>query len=205
MEEKQTTALSSMYSLTKEFEQAMVNVDEDWVFTDEAIEMIHQAKMDITQKSENIFKVLRYLNGMVDMMKEEKKYIWSKQKVTENNIERIRGLLAMWLDTITPEVDKKGKKTQKIKTLKGSVYYTFKDNFEYDVEKIPEKYRIKKTKLRFAEDFTLEKLQELDPKMVEEVAYEEIDYDLLKFDYDRDETKPEGITKTESKTLNVRK
>jgi len=197
--------LGSMYELTKSFETALEMVDEDWVFTDEAIQLIAQAEMDITQKTENIFKVMRFLQSQVDMMKGEKKYIWTKQKYVENNIERIRKLLALWLDTIAPETDKKWKKSQKIKTNKGSVYYTFKENFEYDVEQIPEKYRIKKKKIKMNDNFSFEKLLEMKYEWVEETEYEEIDYELLKFDFERDEVKPGGIIKQETKTLNVRK
>ena len=214
-----TEKLESMYQLTKTFEQALTMVDEDWVLTEEAIELISKSEMDITQKTENIFKITRYLQAQVDMMKEEKKYIWTKQKYVENNIERIRKLFALWLDTVPVEVDKKWKKSQKIKTNKGSVYYTFKENYEYNTEEIPEKYKLKKKKIRLADNFTIEKLQKAAPELVEEIEYEEIDYELLKFDYERaiknedgwdfqdqeEAEVPKWIIQVESKTLNVRK
>ena len=55
------------------------------------------------------------------------------------------------------------------------------------------------------DNFSFEKLLEMKYEWVEETEYEEIDYELLKFDFERDEVKPGGIIKQETKTLNVRK
>lgn len=185
MTENKPAKLDCMYKLAWNLENALTMVDEDWVLTDEAIALISEAKMDITQKTENIFKFFRFLESQVTIMKDEKKYIDKKKKTIENNIEKIRKLMQMWLDTVWVETDKKWKKTQKIKTLKWSVYYTFKENVSFDSEEIEEKYINKKIKLSFSDDFTLELLLEKCPELVEKTEIEETDFELLRFDYDR--------------------
>jgi len=203
------TKLDSMYQLAKTFETALNLVDEDWVLTDEALTIITKTEMDITQKTENIFKVLRFLESQVEMMTEEKNYINWKQRVVKNNIERIRKLLSLWLDTIWASMDKEWKKSQSIKTLKWTVFYKFSENVEYKKEEIAPEYIIKKTKLRMSESFNFERIKEIAPEMVEEVEIEEIDYEKLRFDYDRAKRDwkelPKWIIITEDKSLNVRK
>ncbi len=207
--------LWSMYELTKTFENAISMVDEDWCLTDEAVALISWAKMDITQKTENIFKVIRFMTAQVEMMTAEKSYINWKQNTVKKNIAKIRELMALWLDTVWAETDKKWKKTQKIKTLKWTIFYKFSENVEYNNEEIEEKYVIKKEKLKFADGFSLEELQKVAPKMVEVVKFTEIDHEQLKFDYERavknneDSTNkkvelPKWITIKEEKTLSVR-
>lgn len=216
MSENTPVKLDCMYKLAKNFEDALEMVDEDWVLTDEALAFISEAKMDITQKTENIFKILRFFEWQVEMMTAEKNYINSKQKFRKNDIERIKKLLKMGLDTVSVEEDKKGKKTQKIKTLKWSAYYTFKESVSYDSEKIDKSYLLKKKKLKFSDTFTLEALQKVAPEMVEEVETEVVDYEKLRFDYDRaiknnedpenqSVEVPEGITIWEDKTFCTRK
>jgi hypothetical protein len=168
-----------------------------------------EAKMDITQKTENIFKVLRFLESQIWIMKDEKKYIDWRKKSIENNIERIRKLMQMWLDTVWTETDKKGKKTQKVKTLKGSIYYIFKENVSYNNDEIDKSYIIKKKKIVMTDEFSLEKLLEMKYKWVKEVGCDEIDYEKLRFDYDRaiknNDEAPKWITIWEDKTLCIRK
>lgn len=201
--------LDCMYKLAKSFESALSMVDEDGVLTEEAIDLISKSEIDITQKTENIFKVVRFLESQVKLMTEEKSYINWKQNIIKKNIEKVRGLMKLWLDTIWVEVDKNWKKAQKIKTLKWTAFYSFKEKVEYKKEEIDKSYVIKKTKLKPSEDFTLEKLQELAPELVEVVEYEEIDYEKLEFDYKRamknGEDLPEWIDIIEEKTLSLRK
>ncbi len=152
-----TPKLDSMYKLTKTFENAITMVDEDWVLTDEALELMYKTEMNITQKTESIFWVLRTLEARVDMMKEEKSYINSKQNILKKNIEKLKEVIKLWLDTIPVELDKKGKKTQKIKTDRWTAFYKFSDNFQYNTEEIEDKYRVKKKKLQISDNFDLEK------------------------------------------------
>jgi len=211
-----TNKIDCMYKLVKTFETAITMVDENWEITPEWIELINKSEMDITQKTENIFKIYRMYESQIELMKDEKAYINKKQNILKKNIEKLRELISMWLDTIMPEVDKKWKKTQSIKTLKWTAFYSFKEEIEYKKEEIEEKYIIKKTKIRLSDNFSIEKLKEIAPEMVEEVEYEEIDYELLKFDYERaisnnsnnenqEILPPKWIYKEEQKTLSIRK
>ena len=207
--EKMETKLDCMYKLTKNFEDALKIVDEDWVLTKEAVELIAWAKMEITQKTENIFKLIRTWESQIDAMKDEKSYINSKQNSLKKNVAKLRELIELWLDTVWAKVDKKWKKTQSIKTNKWTAFYKFQEKVEFDKEKIDKSYIEKKKKLNFSDDFTMEKLQEVAPELVEEVEYEEIDYEKLEFDYRRAKKKwedlPEWIDIIENKTLSLRK
>ena len=198
--------LDSMYNLSKEYETALSMVDEDWVLTDEALELLNSSKLDIIKKSENIFWVIRSLEAREINLKNEKQYLNSKQNILKNNIEKLRQLVSMWLDTIWATIDDKWKKTQKITTDKWTCYYIFKEEVKYNESEIEEKYRVKKTKLRMSDKFDLEKLKEIAPDMVEMVEFEEIDYDLLKFDYTRAEewNKPKWVQILENKTLTIK-
>jgi hypothetical protein len=57
--------LDCMYKLTKVFQEAIEMTDSDGVLTEEALILMSEAKMDITQKTENIFKVLRFLESQI--------------------------------------------------------------------------------------------------------------------------------------------
>lgn len=206
--------IGSMYELTKTFQEAIEMTDSDGVLTDKALALISESKMDITQKTENIFKVKSFLEWQIEMMTNEKSYINWKQKVHKNNVERIKKLIQMWLDTVWIETDKKGKKIQKIKTLKWSAYYTFTEDVKYNDEEIASKYKKIVKKPRFSDNFTLELLAEKCPELVEIQDIEEIDYELLKFDYERAlknewdewfEIPPRWITIEETKKFCTRK
>lgn len=197
--------LDSMYKLSEQYETALSMVDEDWVLTDEALELLNSSKLDIVKKSESIFWVIRNLEARIENMKNEKEYINWKQNILKKNVEKLKDLVRMWLDTIWVEVDKNWKKSQKIKTDKWSCYYTFKKEVIYNDEEIEDKYKVKKQSLKLK--FTLEEIKEKYPELIEIEEIETFDYELLKFDYDRAEAeweKPKGIKVWEIKTLNIR-
>lgn len=197
--------LDSMYKLSKQYETALSMVDEDWVLTDEALELLNSSKLDIVKKSESIFWVIRNIEARIENMKNEKEYINWKQNILKKNVEKLKDLVRMWLDTIWVEVDKNWKKSQKIKTDKWSCYYTFKEEVIYNDEEIEDKYKVKKQSLKLK--FTLEEIKEKYPELIEIEEIETFDYELLKFDYDRSEAeweKPKGIKVWEIKTLNIR-
>lgn len=198
-----TKELDSMYELTETYKQALSLVDDDWVLTDEAIELLHSSELDIVKKSEAIFWVLRNMEAKVKMYTDEKEYLNKRQKSIKNNIEKLRELVKMWLDTIWLQFDKNGKKSQKLTTDKGSCYYTFKENVIYNDDEIDDKYKVTKKEYKLV--LSLEELAQKYPELVEVTEKETFDYELLKFDYDRVEwEKPKGIVVEEIKTLTIK-
>ena len=197
------TKLDSMYQLSKQYEDALLLVDDDWVLTDEALKLLHSSELDIKKKSENIFWVIRNLDQRITNMTEEKAYINKKQNVLKKNMEKLRDLIKMWLDTIWVEVDKKWKKSQKISTDKWSCFYKFSENVTYKDEEIDDKY--KKTIQNLKLKLSLEEIKLKYPELIEIEEIETFDYELLKFDYDRAETeKPKWIIVEEIKILTIK-
>lgn len=97
--------MTNLYEITQSYKQALSLVDEDWVITDEWLELLQESGLELKEKSMNICKVLQNFDSNIDAIKEEEKRLKKLRLSYEKNHERLKSWLShnlqdAWLTTI---------------------------------------------------------------------------------------------------------
>lgn len=87
----------NLYEIKPEIEFILLDVNEDGMLTDEAMERLQQLQMDEQTKIENVACYIKDLNADSKAIREEEKALADRRKVKENKAERLKSYLSDYL------------------------------------------------------------------------------------------------------------
>lgn len=89
----------NLYEIKPEIELILLDVNEDGMLTDEAMERLQQLQMDEQTKIENVACYIKDLNAESKAIREEEKALADRRKVKENKAERLKNYLSDYLQS----------------------------------------------------------------------------------------------------------
>lgn len=101
----------NLYEITKQYQEAVNMVDEDWVITDEGLEIISQSELSLKDKTQNICHIINEFENKSDVIKKEIERLNNFQKTINNNNNRLRKYLQLnmensWITKIETDLYK---------------------------------------------------------------------------------------------------
>jgi hypothetical protein len=88
----------NLYELSQSFAQLQDMIDNDEFDLETIKDTLESIEIGIEEKFENISKLLKNLNGKIEMFKGEEKRIATKRKSMENKVEWLKGYLLTSLE-----------------------------------------------------------------------------------------------------------
>jgi len=103
--------MTNLLKIRKEYLNAIEMVDEDWVITEEWLELINKSELSIKEKSVNIAKLIWMFDNNLEAIKKEKDRLSKIEKSYKSNKQKVKDWLSYnlqetWIEKLDTELYK---------------------------------------------------------------------------------------------------